>query len=263
MRALVTGAANGIGRGICISIAKAAKLRGERAQIAVVDLHSDQLPGVMGELAELGAKGVAIQADMGTIEGPDAAVTQAVAALGGLDTVVSNAGIGKPSPLLTLDPAEWDRVFSVNTRGTWLLARAAHPVLKDAGGSIVVTASIASVHPQPNLGAYGPSKAAVAMLVQVLAQEFAADGIRVNAVSPGWVRTAATERAYVNPEFAQLRNSIVPLQRVALPEDIGDVVAFLCGDGSRYITGQNIIVDGGLGGHHMGRMPAVKTIRQH
>ena len=263
MRALVTGAANGIGRGICIALAGAAKRRGDSLSIAAVDLHADQLGGVLDELRALGVTATGIQADLGTPEGPAQAVAKSVEALGGLDTLVSNAGIGKPSPLMALSLEDWDRVFAINTRATWLLAQAAHAALKEARGSIVVTASIASVHPQPNLGAYGPSKAAVLMLVQVMAQELAKDGIRVNAVSPGWVRTAATEKAYANPDFAALRDSIVPLGRVATPADVGDVVAFLADQQARYVTGQNIIVDGGLGGHHMGRMPAVTSIKQH
>ena len=263
MRALVTGAANGIGRGICLALAKAATANGESASIAAVDLHAAQLEELVTELRGLDATAIGIQADLGTREGPVDAVRQALAAFGGLDTLVSNAGIGRPSPLIALEDDEWDRTFAVNTRATWLLARAAHGALKEAKGSIVVTASIASVHPQPRLGAYGPSKAAVLMLVQVLAQELAADGIRVNAVSPGWVRTAATEKAYADPAFSALRDSIVPLGRVARPDDIADVVAFLASPQARYVTGQNIVIDGGLGGHHLGRMPAVTSIKQH
>jgi glucose 1-dehydrogenase len=151
------------------------------------------------------------------------AVGEAVARFGGLDGLVSNAGVNRPGPLADYAVADWDHLFAVNTRATWLLAKAAHPALRASGGAIVAIGSMSGSNAHANLGAYGPSKAAVIMLVQVLAQEFGRDGIRVNAVSPGMVRTGMTARVYEDARIAAERDSLVPLGRVATPEDMADV----------------------------------------
>jgi NAD(P)-dependent dehydrogenase (short-subunit alcohol dehydrogenase family) len=155
---------------------------------------------------------------------------------------------------------DWDHIFAVNTRATWLLAKAAHPALKAARGAIVATGSMSGSNPHANLGAYGPSKAAVIMLVQVLAQEFAPDGIRVNAVSPGMVRTGMTEPVYRDSRLAAERDALVPVGRVATPEDIADVIAFLLGPDARYVNGHDLVVDGGVSGNFLGRLPGIKSI---
>ena len=111
-----------------------------------------------------------------------------------------------------------------------------------------------------NLGAYGPSKAAIIMLVKVLAQELARDGIRVNSVSPGMVRTGMTARVYADQRVAAERDALVPLGRVATPEDMADVVAFLLGQDSRYINGHDLVVDGGVAGNFLGRLPGISQI---
>jgi NAD(P)-dependent dehydrogenase (short-subunit alcohol dehydrogenase family) len=265
MRALVTGGANGIGRGICLALAKAFAAEGKPVCIAVADLtDSDTMKSLVQELKALGAEALPIVADMGTPDGPGRAVDEAVAAFGGLDVLVSNAGTAWSGPLLEYNIADWDKMFAVNTRATWLLAKQAHPALKASGGSIVVIGSISGVHPHANLGAYGPSKAAVLMLVQVLAQEFGRDGIRVNAVSPGMIQSGGmTARIYADPEIAAARNALVPLGRTGFPDDIADVVAFLSGRQARYVNGHNLITDAGLGGNHLGRLPGLGSIQRH
>ena len=110
------------------------------------------------------------------------------------------------------------------------------------------------------LGAYGPTKAAVIMLARVLAQELGPDGIRVNSVSPGMVRTGMTERVYANENVATARDALVPLGRVATPEDIADVIAFLLGPDARYVNGHDLIVDGGVAGNHLGRLPGLSHV---
>ena len=155
---------------------------------------------------------------------------------------------------------DWDRVFAVNTRATWLLAKAAHAALKTSRGAIVAIGSMSGSNPHANLGAYGPSKAAVIMLVQVLAQEFGRDGVRVNAVSPGMVRTGMTARVYADQKIAAERDALVPIGRVATPEDMADVVAFLLGPDARYINGHDLVVDGGIAGNFLGRLPGISQI---
>ncbi len=261
MRVLVTGAASGIGRATCFRLARDARAAGRAASVAAVDLEGAAgLDGLVTDLAGFGGKALPIRADMATVDGPARAVEQAVAAFGGLDGLVSNAGVNRPGPLVSYPVEDWDRMFAVNTRATWLLARAAHPALKAAGGAIVAVGSMSGSNAHANLGAYGPSKAAVIMLVQVLAQEFGRDGIRVNAVSPGMVRTGMTERVYADAAVAAERDALVPLGRVATPEDMADVIAFLLGPDARYVNGHDLVVDGGITGNFLGRLPGIGRI---
>jgi NAD(P)-dependent dehydrogenase (short-subunit alcohol dehydrogenase family) len=261
MRALVTGAASGIGRATCLRLARDARAQGQAARIAAIDLGpSPALDRLLAELRELGAEGLALHADMGTAEAPTRAVGEAVARFGGLDGVVSNAGINRPGALMDYALADWDAMFAVNTRATWLLAKAAYPSLKASRGAMVAIASMSGSNAHANLGAYGPSKAAVIMLVKVLAQELGRDGIRVNSVSPGMVRTGMTAKVYADQGVAAERDALVPLGRVATPEDMADVVAFLLGPDARYINGHDLVVDGGVTGNFLGRLPGLRQI---
>ncbi|HEU4367520.1 MAG TPA: SDR family oxidoreductase [Methylomirabilota bacterium] len=261
MRVLVTGAASGIGRATCLRLAREAQARGTKARVAAVDIAaSPGLDGVVKELTALGAEALPLHGDMGTADAPGRVVGAAVERFGGLDGLVSNAGVNRPGPLVDYRVEDWDHLFAVNTRATWLLAKAAHPALKAASGAIVAIGSMSGSSAHANLGAYGPSKAAVIMLVRVLAQEFGRDGIRVNVVSPGMVRTGMTAAVYADPALAAERDALVPLGRVATPEDMADVVAFLLGPDARYVNGHDLIVDGGVSGNFLGRLPGISKI---
>jgi NAD(P)-dependent dehydrogenase (short-subunit alcohol dehydrogenase family) len=261
MRVLVTGAASGIGRATCVRLVRDARTAGRTARVAAVDLEaSASLDGLVTELRELGADGLQIHADMATVDAPRRAVAEAVERFGGLDGLVSNAGINRPGPLVDYAVEDWDRLFAVNTRATWLLAKAAHPALKASGGAIVAVASMSGSHTHANLGAYGPSKAAVIMLVRVLAQEFGPDGIRVNTVSPGMTRTGMTARVYQDPGVAAARDALVPIGRVATPDDMAAAIAFLLSPDARYVNGHDLVVDGGVTGNHLGRLPGLSQI---
>jgi NAD(P)-dependent dehydrogenase (short-subunit alcohol dehydrogenase family) len=261
MRVLVTGAASGIGRATCLRLARDAGARGGGAKVAAVDLApSPELARLVDELRKLGAEALPLHADMGSVDAPARVVGEAVARLGGLDGLVSNAGINRPAPLVEYTVDDWDRVFAVNTRATWLLAKAAYPALRASRGAIVAVGSMSGSHPHANLGAYGPSKAAVIMLVRVLAQEFGRDGIRVNALSPGMVRTGMTAEVYADLAVAAERDALVPLGRVATPEDMADVIAFLLGPDARYVNGHDLVVDGGVAGNFLGRLPGISRI---
>jgi glucose 1-dehydrogenase len=261
MRVLVTGAASGIGRATCLRLARDARTRGEKASIAAVDLAaSADLDAVVADMQKLGAQALTLIGDMGSVDAPLHVVDDAVKRFGGLDGLVSNAGINRPGPLVDYSVDDWDRVFAVNTRATFLLAKAAHAALRTSRGAIVAVGSMSGSHPHANLGAYGPSKAAVIMLARVLAQEFGRDGIRVNTVSPGMVRTGMTARVYSDERIAAERDALVPLGRVAAPEDMADVIAFLLGPDARYINGHDLVVDGGVAGNFLGRLPGLTQI---
>jgi len=261
MRVLVTGAASGIGRATCVRVAREAQDRGRPAKVAAVDVGpSAGLDALVDELRKLDAQALPLHGDMGTADAPARVVAEAVERLGGLDGVVSNAGINRPGALVDYTVEDWDRVFAVNVRATWLLAQAAHPALRAARGALVAVGSMSGSNAHANLGAYGPSKAAVIMLVRVLAQELGRDGVRVNAVSPGMVRTGMTARVYEDASVAAERGGLVPLGRVATPEDIADVIAFLLGPDARYVNGHDLVVDGGVTGNLLGRMPGLSNI---
>jgi glucose 1-dehydrogenase len=242
MRVLVTGASRGIGRAICLRLAR------QGADVAAcASAHVEELAAVVTEAAQLGGRLVPIIGDLADPATPARLVEQATASLGGLDAVVSNAGVSRPSSLVNLELKDWDFLMAVNARAPWLLAKAAYPALRESRGSFVSVASMSGVQPYPGMGAYSPSKAAVIMLMRVLTQEWAADGIRVNTVSPGLIHTALTARIYADPQTKAAREKLIPMHRIGAPDkDIAGIVAFLIGPDAAYITGQNILADGGL-----------------
>ncbi len=145
MRALVTGAASGIGRATCLRLARDARAAGRKAQIVAVDLAlGPALDSLVEELGDLGAAAVPLAGDMATVDAPARVIGEAIARFGGLDGVVSNAGVNRPGPLATYAVEDWDRMFAVNTRATWLLAKAAHDALAASRGAIVAIVVIAA-----------------------------------------------------------------------------------------------------------------------
>lgn len=242
MRVLITGASRGIGRAVCIRLAR------DGAQVAAcASAHGDELDTLVAEIRSAGGVAVPLLGDLRDGTTPARLVREAAAALGGLDAVVGNAGISSPGPLATLDVDDWDRVFAVNLRAQFLLAQAAHPWLLRSRGSLVTIASMSGVQPYAGIGAYSATKAALIMLTRQLAQEWAADGIRVNCVSPGLVRTPLTQAVYDRPEARSAREALVPVHRIGdAGPDIAGTVAFLLGPDAAYMTGHNLLVDGGL-----------------
>jgi NAD(P)-dependent dehydrogenase (short-subunit alcohol dehydrogenase family) len=252
VRAVITGAASGIGRATARRLAADATAQGEAASLVLVDRAPEPLAALAGEL-----DAVPLTLDLAQ---PDAGAVVAAAVeehLGGLDTLISNAGMPSIGDLAELALEEWERVFAVNLRATWLLARACHPLLRAGGGALVATASIAAREPAPGLGAYAPSKAALVMLVRQLAYEWGPDGIRCNTVSPGTTHTGMTDATYSDPDRRAERASHIPLRTIAEPDDIAAAIAFLAGPGAAYITGVDVLVDGGFS---TALLPAVRGL---
>ena len=247
LRAVITGAASGIGAATARRLAA-----GDGARLLLVDRAEEQLRRIAGEL---GAEALTVDLTL-----PDAGEHVAAAArerLGGLDLLVSNAGAAISAPLVELSIEDWDRTFAINVRAAWLLAKAAYPLLREAQGSLVVTASIAAREPAAPVGAYASSKAAVVMLVRQLAYEWGPDGIRCNCVSPGTTHTGMTDGTYSDPERRSERASHLPLRRIAEPDEVAGVIAFLAGPDASYITGIDVLVDGGLG---TSLLPAIRGL---
>ena len=181
---------------------------------------------------------------------------------GPLDLVVNNAGIVRFGPLLDLAVDDFAAVTRVNLVGTFTMARAAARRMRDANvrGSIVNITSMNGVAPGPNGGAYGATKAAIALLTQQMAIEWGPLGIRVNAIAPGLILAGMSDPIYADPEIREARESKVPLGRLGTADDIASLVVFLASTESSYITGQNILVDGGVTMSMIANLPRPKSV---
>jgi glucose 1-dehydrogenase len=256
IHALVTGATGGIGRGICLALIEQAQRDGAPIRIcAAASQPGDRLDQLVEELRAAGAMASGVAGDITDAAQCTAVVAQAQTEGGDLTALVCNAGASGPGRLADLSVAQWDRTFNLNTRAAWLLAQAAHAQLARTRGSITAVASMSGLTPHPGYGAYSPAKAALIMLCRQLAQEWAADGIRVNTVCPGMIRTPLTEAVYQDDATLQRREALVPLGRIGRADDIGAAVAYLASAAASYVTGHNLFVGGGISDHMLTMIP--------
>ena len=246
-RVIVTGAARGIGRAIALRLAQDERRQGQCARLLLADMLGDELESLAEELRAEGVDVCTVGGDMADPALPERIVSAANARFGGIDAVISNAGMAIPAPMLDYRLEDWDRVFAVNVRAAMLLGQAAHPGLKASRGCLVITTSISGSHATVPLGAYSASKAAALMLMRQFALEWGPAGIRVNAISPGMTQTPGTAVIYSNPGAKAKREARIPLRRVAQPEDMANAVSFLIGPDAAYVHGQDLVVDGGFG----------------
>jgi 3-oxoacyl-[acyl-carrier protein] reductase len=239
--AVVTGAGSGFGKGI-------AELFGrEGAKVVVADIDSERAAEVAGGI---GATAISVAADVSRKADVDAMVEAAVAAFGGLDIVVNNAGTThKNQSLMTVTEDEFDRIYAVNVKSIYLTTLAAVPALeKRGGGSIINTASTAGLRPRPGLTWYNGSKGAVITLTKSMAAELAPKNIRVNAINPVIGETGLLEEFMGAPDTPENRARFlagIPLGRMSKPSDIANAALFLADPASSFVTGIAIEVDGG------------------
>lgn len=251
--ALVTGAAQGIGKGIAL------RLAADGLDVAVNDIeaNNDQLKAVADEIGVLGRRSAAIVADVSDPDSVQAMVDRVATELGQLDVMIANAGIADVKPLLETTPAEFDHLMSINMRGVYLCytAAAKQMIQQGTGGKIIGAASIVAYRPFPLLGPYSASKWAVRGLTQAAAMEWAQHGITVNAYCPGIVGTAMWD--HIDEKLAEnegLRkgdaiekySELIHLGRVSVPEDVAGFVSYLASADSDYMTGQSVMIDGGV-----------------
>lgn len=240
-KALVTGASRGIGRGIAVAYAAAG------ADVALLARNADLLAEVAEEIEALGRRAVVATADVLDVEATRAATAQAIEALGGLDILVNNAGGNSFSiPVAQMRMSGWEKTLRLNLDSIVHITQESLPALGEGGGSIINISSVAGLRGAPTMAHYGAAKAALISLTQSLAVETAWMGVRVNALVPGWIETDLTDFLRASDEAERAALSRVPMQRWGRVEEIAEPAVFLASDAASFMTGQVLIVDGGL-----------------
>jgi len=243
--AVVTGGAQGIGA------ACARRLAHDGAAVALWDLADSPGAALAAELNQGRARALYVHCDVSKKADVDAALAQTLADFGHVDALVNNAGIFRASEFLEVTEAEWDAVIAVNLKGSFLVGQAvARAMTANRGaqgyGTIVNMSSVNGIMAIPTIASYNASKGAINQLTRVMALSLVDRGIRVNAVAPGTIATELARNAVLGSEEARARiMSRTPMRRLGEPEEIADVVAFLCSEASTYVTGEIVYVDGG------------------
>lgn len=243
MKVLITGAASGIGAAIAARFAADAARQAQAAQLLLVDRDDDGLRRVATGLRSAGSEVATIAGDLAHSDTPARAVAAMQERFGGLDVLVSNAGISVKGPLLDCSLELFDQTVAVNLRATFLLGKVAHSLLAASKGCIIATASIGGTHPTPMSGPYSATKAGLILLIRQMALEWGPDGIRANTVSPGAVPTNLSPQRYATEELREYARSSNPLHTIVSPEQIADAVAFLAGNTA--MTGADLVIDAG------------------
>ena len=239
-KALVTGASRGIGEALAVGLAEAG------ADVAVAARESSALAAAAAAIARAGRKSAVIAIDVRDAAAIRAGIDKAAQALGGLDILVNNAGVEEVCDSLAVDEALWDRIVDTNLKGAFFCAQAAARVMAAArGGAILNLCSLTSEVGVPTAVPYGSSKSGLLGMTRALAAEWAAKGIRVNGIGPGYFRTDLTEVFYRNAEWQQAMLAKIPLRRFGRLEDLVGAAVFLSSDAAAYITGQCLYIDGG------------------
>lgn len=240
--ALVTGGNSGLGLGMARGLAQAG------ARVVIAGRNADRNAEALAALRAEGHEAAMVTANVAHEQGCKHLVQEAVAAFGGLDILINNAGtnIRKPVQELALD--EWNIILDTNLTSTFLVCREAYPALKASGrGKVINTGSMMSIFGAPFAPAYAASKGGVVQLTKVLATGWAADNIQVNAILPGWIHTPLTDQAQVDvPDLYERVVARTPARRWGQPEELAGLAVFLASSASNYITGTAIPVDGGF-----------------
>lgn len=238
--ALITGASTGIGKRVALAYVEAG------AQVALAARHFDAVAAVVDEIAASGGKAVPISCDVTQQQQVISMVEQVIAELGGLDIAVCNAGVVGVTPMLDMPLEEFQRIQSTNVTGVFLTAQAAAKAMvqQGRGGAIITTASMSGhiINIPQQVSHYCASKAAVIHLTKGMAVEFAPHKIRVNSVSPGYILTELVEPL---AEYHALWEPKIPLGRIGRPEELTALYLYLASEASSYMTGSDIVIDGG------------------
>jgi len=245
--AIVTGAGSGIGRGIALEMANAG------AGIVVAEYRQDAAEETASMVRQFGGRALVAVMDATSEESVAAAMNAALAGFGGVDILVNNVGGLGPQPkkttIVELSLSEWESLLRLNLTSQFICSKAfiRHLLEAGRGGSIVNIASLGALVPYETSVVYGAAKAGVVSMTMTLASEYGKNGIRVNCIAPGHVRTPIPESLYRSkPELRAAQNRIIPVGRWGEPEEIGRLAVFLASDASSYVTGQTIVASGGM-----------------
>jgi len=238
--ALVTGGGRGIGRAIALRLAEAG------ANVVVNDI-GDAAPveAVVGEIKAMGRQALAVLADVSSAKEVDRLVEETISAYGRVDILVNNAGIARDQLLLRMTEEEWDRVLVVDLKSVFLCTRAVlKHMVKERRGRVISIASIVGMVGNPGQANYAAAKAGIIGFTRTVAKEVASRGITVNAVAPGFIDTEMTQK--LKEEWKEELKKRIPLGRLGSPADVAEAVAFLASEEAGYITGQVLVIDGGM-----------------
>jgi NAD(P)-dependent dehydrogenase (short-subunit alcohol dehydrogenase family) len=240
--ALITGASRGIGAAIALAYAAAG------AKVVLSSRKQEGVDAVAQAIKAAGGEALAVAAHTGDSAAVHALVAQAIATFGGIDIVVNNAATNPHfGPLLSAEESHWDKILDVNIKGYFRVAKACVESMRArGGGKIINMASVAGKVPQPGMGIYCVSKAGVIMLTEVLAVELAPHNIQVNAIAPGFIKTAFSRAIWDNPQLHDtVINQKIPQQRIAAPEELTGMALYLASAASSFTTGATFVIDGG------------------
>lgn len=238
--AVVTGASRGLGRAIALALAEAG------ADVAVAARARADLEETAHRAAAHGVRALARITDVTVYADVERLMAQAVDTLGRLDVVVNNAGIARVTPLAEASLEDWHAVLDVNVSGVFHGCRAAAPyLLRQQAGKVINLASVLAAVALPGYTMYAASKGAVIALTRTLAVEWARHNVQVNAIAPGWFITDMNEAAFADPRIHERLTRAIPARRTGRPEEIGPLAVYLASEGSAFMTGQTLFLDGG------------------
>ena len=246
---LVTGAGQGIGQAIALAFSE------KGARVVVNDVNQDGIKDTLEKIESKGGEGLGFQADVSRAKDVEKMIEQAVEKYGTLDVLVNNAGIVKPAPMEDLSEEDWDSVVNVNLKGTFLCSKyAARKMIEKRSGLMINIASINGYEPSKDVGAYAATKAGIIVLTKQCAASWGQYNIRVNSISPGLIWTTITP-AYKDSAIREARTAMIPLGRLGYAEDIASTALLLASDDASYVTGWDVVVDGGFSRNLLNLLP--------